>query len=112
MLEAGVLAVAAALVAVPGSALARGVGAKPLVWLGRRSYALYVVHLPIFDLLQAHLGEGRPWRRAVIEIPLAIGVAHVAHVLIERPAQRRLRRLLHAEHRPDDHAPPASRVLA
>ncbi len=110
--EVAVVVLAAALVATPGTALVRAAGCRPLVWLGRRSYALYLVHLPLFDILEAHLGADRPRLRAVVEIPLALLLAHLAHVLWELPVQRRLRRLLRAEHKPADHATAPERALA
>lgn len=104
-LELAVTGLSAGLVAVPTTVLARLTGTKVLVWLGRRSYALYLIHLPVFDVVSAHVSEQRLRLRAAIEIPVALVLAHFAHVLIELPAQRRLRRLLRAEHRPADHAP-------
>jgi peptidoglycan/LPS O-acetylase OafA/YrhL len=103
--EVGVVLITIGLVARPGIAVARAIGTKPFVWLGRRAYSLYLVHLPIYDLVQAHFGEARPRMRMVWEWPLALLAAHVAHVVIELPAQRFLRRRLHAEHRPADTAP-------
>ncbi|MCB1039552.1 MAG: acyltransferase [Acidimicrobiales bacterium] len=105
LLEVGVIAATAALVASPGGLVGRAVALGPMVWLGRCSYALYLVHLPIFDVLQARYGLDRPRLRAVIEIPLALVVAGVLHRWFELPAQRFLRRTLHVEHRPGDHAP-------
>ena len=105
LLEVAVVVLAGALVAVPTTFLAGYAGRDALVWLGRRSYALYLVHLPVFDIVEAHLGAGRPRLRAVVELPLALLVAHLAHVLLELPAQRRLRRVLRADHRPAEHAP-------
>lgn len=104
-IEVSVVVLGAALVAAPATPIGRLTGSAPLVWLGRRSYALYLVHLPLFGILEARLGADRPRLRAVVEIPAALVVAHLAHVLLELPAQRKLRRVLHAEHRPADHAP-------
>jgi peptidoglycan/LPS O-acetylase OafA/YrhL len=105
LLEVGVLAVTAALVAVPTTAAGRVTGWRPLVFLGRCSYALYLVHLPLFDVVQAHVGLDRPRVRAAIELPLALAVAAAVHLAYELPAQRVLRRLLRAEHRRAEHAP-------
>lgn len=105
LLEVGVLALTAALVAVPASLPGRVTAWSPLVWLGRCSYALYLVHLPLFDLVQEHVGVDRPRVRALIEVPLALALAAAVHVWFELPAQRFLRKRLRAEHRREDHAP-------
>lgn len=105
LLEVGVLALTAALVAVPASLPGRATAWAPLVWLGRCSYALYLVHLPLFDLVQEHVGIDRPRVRALIEVPLALALAAAVHVWFELPAQRFLRTRLRAEHRREDHAP-------
>jgi peptidoglycan/LPS O-acetylase OafA/YrhL len=43
--------------------------------------------------------------RAVVALVVVLVSAHLAHVLVELPAQRLLRRALHAEHAAADPAP-------
>jgi peptidoglycan/LPS O-acetylase OafA/YrhL len=105
VLEVGVAALTAALVAAPATPLGVVTGWRPLVFLGRCSYALYLVHLPLFDVIQTHVGLDRPRLRALIELPLAVALAGIVHVAYELPAQRFLRRRLRAEHRRAEHAP-------
>ncbi|MCU1354201.1 MAG: acyltransferase 3, partial [Acidimicrobiales bacterium] len=104
-LELGVAALTAAAVAAPRRTLARALAARPLVWLGRRSYAAYLLHLPVIAIVGQRLA-GQPWRvRLTVALAAVVALAHAAHVLVELPAQRRLRRLLRAEHAPSDPAP-------
>ncbi|MEO5806853.1 acyltransferase [Devosia sp.] len=69
--------------------------AKPLLWLGDISYALYLVHAPVLMLAFGVGGKllhlTTPAALAMlglIAFAVAIAIAHLAHVLIERPAQR------------------------
>jgi peptidoglycan/LPS O-acetylase OafA/YrhL len=64
-------------------------GLAPLRWLGRVSYSLYLVHLPILlGIIQ--LGHGRlalGWL-LVISCSLALAAAEIFNRLVERPSQR------------------------
>ena len=83
------------LLALRGRAAAPGLlRSRPLIWAGDISYALYLVHAPV---LMVVFGIGGKLLHAssaatltalgVASFVVAIGVAHLAHVLIERPAQ-------------------------
>ena len=78
----------AALVDTPLARLAR---AGPLVFLGRRSYAIYLWHVPVY--------EGVAWMRpglspaslALVSAISTLGVATLSWHLVERPLRTRLR---------------------
>jgi peptidoglycan/LPS O-acetylase OafA/YrhL len=87
--------VAALLVAVMGSPrVAAALERRPLLWLGRVSYSLYLFHMPVLAGL-AHLLAGRLPLPAVAGLGVlgALAVAGPAHHLIERPAIALGRRL-------------------
>ena len=69
------------------SALSRGLGAGPLISLGRISYSLYLWHLP---LLVAFAGvQPRFGFRTVAAVMAAIGVAAASRRFVESPLLRR-----------------------
>lgn len=66
--------------------------AAPLVWLGRRSYGLYLYHLGVlFGLTNAWPGAPA-WARALAGIPLSVGLAACSFRWVEEPLLRRKRR--------------------
>jgi peptidoglycan/LPS O-acetylase OafA/YrhL len=86
---------AALLIAGLVSGGAPGIGrifaAGPAVWLGTRSYAIYLWHVPLIAL-----GEARGWSpsmAALIGVPTAIIVSEISYRLVERPFLRLKSRL-------------------
>ena len=79
--------------------LAHAIGTRPLVFVGEASYALYLLHFNLWNLIHDthlldHLGLARfdPWISYLLLILLALLALH----LIEKPAQRTLRKWMHA----------------
>jgi len=75
--------------------LAYGLGWRPLVFVGEASYCLYLLHFNLWNLIHdSHVLEWTglirfdPW----ISYVLLIGLALAALYLVEKPAQRQLRR--------------------
>jgi peptidoglycan/LPS O-acetylase OafA/YrhL len=78
--------------------LAYVIGSKPLVFIGEASYCLYLLHFNMWNLIhrshvleRLNLAQYDPW----ISYALLIAMAILALHLVEKPAQRQLRRLLH-----------------
>jgi peptidoglycan/LPS O-acetylase OafA/YrhL len=86
-LGAAVLAgVAIVIAAHPRSWVARGLGCRPLVWLGRRSYAVYLWFWPVFMLTRPHSDvplRGTPLLALRIAITLALAAA--SYRWVEQP---------------------------
>ncbi|MCW2926671.1 MAG: acyltransferase [Thermoleophilia bacterium] len=75
-----------------GAISRRVLAARPLVWLGEVSYALYLVHLFLvlatyrvgaYDLLG-------PWGASVLLVVVSVAVAGIVHERFEKPARARL----------------------
>jgi peptidoglycan/LPS O-acetylase OafA/YrhL len=100
------LTVAAAIMSVP-SDIARGFGAAILIatatgsgtfgrvlqfipfrWMGRVSYSLYLIHLPIIVVMQRMSGDFITVPNAVVAVVLSGIAAEVMHRMIEAPSIR------------------------
>jgi peptidoglycan/LPS O-acetylase OafA/YrhL len=87
--EACIAVVIAGLVTSPRTAVARVLAIPPLVWIGRRSYAIYLFHPIIFRFLNAEVYD-ITWSQAfVLSIGAIIVAAEVSYRFIETPALRR-----------------------
>ena len=84
-------AVVIAVTVHPQGALNPVLGNRPLVWVGKRSYGLYLYHWPIFVFLRP--GIDVPWGRwptLVVQIGLTVAVTELSYRWIEQPIRRRL----------------------
>ncbi|SDT59870.1 acyltransferase family protein [Actinoplanes derwentensis] len=73
----------------PSSRLGAALDARPLRWLGERSYGIYLWHWPIFVLLPAG-GGITGWCWAVVKIGISIAVAALSYRLVEQPIRHGL----------------------
>lgn len=59
---------------------------KPLVWLGQRSFSVYLVHYPLLLLMNPATRTTRvAWWEQVLQLVLILAVAEVFYLLVERP---------------------------
>lgn len=79
--------------------LAHALGIRPLVFVGEASYSLYLLHFNFWNLIhdthvlnRLHLAQYDPW----ISYGILIGMALLALHLVEKPAQRKLRKWMGA----------------
>lgn len=61
----------------------------PLVEVGKLSYALYLVHMPLFWVLQKTLPDPRPVFIALVGIPLSVLLAAFLHHIVGEPVRIR-----------------------
>jgi peptidoglycan/LPS O-acetylase OafA/YrhL len=62
-------------------------------FLGRISFSLYLIHVPIIATLAFVLGDAQWWLVGIIGLPLSIGAATVFHRFVEVPSQRLAHRI-------------------
>jgi peptidoglycan/LPS O-acetylase OafA/YrhL len=79
--------------------LSRTLGVRPLVFVGEASYCLYLLHFNLWNMIHdSHvlnwlgLAKFDPWISYVLLISLALMALH----LVEKPAQRQLRKWMGA----------------
>jgi peptidoglycan/LPS O-acetylase OafA/YrhL len=61
---------------------------RPLGWIGRISYSLYLCHYPVFHVLRVERFQGRGWSLLCIHalrLTAVFGAACVSFYLVERP---------------------------
>lgn len=78
---AGVAVIVAHVVMAPASAIARLLSLRPLVWLGRISYSLYLWHIPVF------LAVGRrdfSLPTTALRVGLSVAIASLSFSVIEQ----------------------------
>jgi peptidoglycan/LPS O-acetylase OafA/YrhL len=69
-------------------------GSRVMVWLGRRSYGIYLIHEPVPAALYSvlpHAGED-----TLIGVPLSVGLAALSYRYVEQPFLRRKTRFSRA----------------
>ena len=80
------------LVVLPGNWLSVVLGSRPFVWLGKRSYGIYLWHVPLFGLFYLQ-GEPNSIRYGVrlALIPATVLIAACSYRFVERPVLDRVR---------------------
>ena len=81
-------AVVIAVLAHPRSMFARVAASKPLVWIGQRSYGMYLWHFPIIELFEPRNATMLPWWIHLVEIALVIVISHLSYQYIETPIRK------------------------
>ncbi|QRY80439.1 acyltransferase [Pseudomonas sp. PDNC002] len=78
--------VALVMLSTPG--LGGGLHRRPLRYLGRISYSLYLIHQPVLVacLSYGNAADMRVWPRLLLGLVLALALAHLSYSLIEKPA--------------------------
>jgi peptidoglycan/LPS O-acetylase OafA/YrhL len=88
-LVAVLTAVLVAAVAYPGTRVSRPLRWSPLLWLGRRSYGVYLYHWPVFALTTPGVDvPDVPVVTDVLRIALTFGLAELSYRYVEMPVRR------------------------
>ena len=69
-----------------GSILAQVFSFKPLEWVGKRSYAIYLWHYPILELMNPlNATNGIPWWKLLLELAIILVVSDLSYRFVEVP---------------------------
>lgn len=73
----------------PQGMVARALSAEPLVWVGKRSYSIYLWHYPLLLLMNpvANIND-TPWWQYILQVLLVIAVAECSYRFIETPFRK------------------------
>lgn len=82
-------ALVSAVIVPSGSALTRLLARRPLAAIGRWSYALYLVHWPVFLALDAERTGLSPWPLFAVRASVSLAVAALITTTVERPIRTR-----------------------
>lgn len=81
------------LIAAGWPAASRVLEWRPVHWLGRVSFSLYLVHVPILVGVGALVGPERWWLTALLAVPTALVVAELFARFVEQPSHRLSKRV-------------------
>ena len=73
----------------PQGMVARALSAEPLVWIGKRSYSIYLWHYPLLLLMNpvANIND-TPWWQYILQVLLVVVVAECSYRFIETPFRK------------------------
>lgn len=73
----------------PQGLVARALAAEPLVWVGKRSYSIYLWHYPLLLLMNpvANIND-TPWWQYILQVLVVVAVAEFCYRFIETPFRK------------------------
>lgn len=73
----------------PQGMVAQALAAEPLVWIGKRSYSIYLWHYPLLLLMNpvANIND-TPWWYYILQVLLVVAVAECSYRFIETPFRK------------------------
>lgn len=73
----------------PQGIVARALSAEPLVWVGKRSYSIYLWHYPLLLLMNpvANIND-TPWWQYILQVLLVVAIAECSYRFIETPFRK------------------------
>lgn len=72
----------------PGQVLVEFLSWRPLVWLGVRSYSLYLWHWPVYLIVMGIAPDLPQWQALTVITVVAILAAHLSYTFVEQPMRR------------------------
>ena len=73
----------------PQGLVARALATEPLVWIGKRSYSIYLWHYPLLLLMNpvANIND-TPWWHYILQVLLVVAVAECSYRFVEEPFRK------------------------
>ena len=73
----------------PRGMVARALAVEPLVWVGKRSYSIYLWHYPLLLLMNpvANISD-TPWWQYILQVLVVVAVAECSYRFIETPFRK------------------------
>ncbi|MBR3160402.1 MAG: acyltransferase [Atopobiaceae bacterium] len=72
-----------------GSLFAKALSFKPLAWLGSRSFAIYVWHYPILELMNPlNATTDPPWWKLLLELVIILVISELSYRFVEVPLRK------------------------
>ena len=82
---AGVIAV----LAHPASRLGKILACRPLTWIGKRSYSLYIWHYPVIVLSSPTVNTEKPgFTHILLQLIMSVALAALSYKYVEEPIRR------------------------
>ena len=82
-------AVIIAAVLYPATTLGRVAGFSPFVWIGKRSYGIYLWHYPLLLLMNSRVSTSEtPWWLLVIQAAVVFACAALSYRFVEQPIRQ------------------------
>lgn len=75
---------------VQDTVMGRILSIKPLVWIGKRSFAIYIWHYIIIELLTPRAGVNQPWYLILLELVLTLIAADISYNVVETPFRKHM----------------------
>jgi peptidoglycan/LPS O-acetylase OafA/YrhL len=89
LVQIGTLLLLAVVVYPAPTRAARALSSPPLVWIGERSYGIYLIHWPVIVFLSDAPGEQPEGPLSVaVQVALILGLAALSHRHVEQPIRR------------------------
>ena len=75
----------------PNGPFVRFFSAKPIIWIGQRSYSIYLWHFPLLSLMNPVADiSADPWWATLIQLGVVLAVAEASYKFIETPFRKGL----------------------
>jgi peptidoglycan/LPS O-acetylase OafA/YrhL len=62
---------------------------RPLLWVGTRSYGLYLFHWPIYQVIREVAGVPLTWQQFLVAMVVTVPITEVSYRFLEMPIRRR-----------------------